>query len=444
MGASPRRSGRLAATVTVAALALAPALMSQTATSATTTATKFTAAADAYVDKGHPGANYGGKTALRTDSSPGQRTFLRFNVSGLVDPVVRATLRLYAEAADTTGFDVRSAGGGWKESTVSWNTAPSMGLVVGSSGGMASGSWSSVDVTGLVTGNGAVNLAVTSSSSNSTSYSSREGTRPPQLVVETEPPTTTTTAAPTTTTTARPTTTTTLAPTTTTTLAPTTTTTIPPTTTTTMAPTTTTTMAPTTTTTTVASGCRSNPPMNARQAMDNLLGYLWGDGHFSGGAVNFHAHSQCVANRFALDLNILGISADVTVDSSGDLHYHLQAVAPYAQPWDNGLPPEMGSSATLDDLSFFLAAVLETEGTGAGKVLDDHSWGRTQGIVTTYSRFGVVVVPDKGAPTCGCSTDPTYWNTYVDPGASTSVYNGYIDIIRSWPYSSMGRVPDYR
>jgi hypothetical protein len=435
MGGSPRLSGRLAATLTVAVLALAPALVSGTATSATTTATKFTAAADAYVDKSHPGANYGSNTVLRTDASPVQRSFLRFNVSGLADPIVRATLRLYAEDANATGFDVRSTGGGWKESTVTWNTAPSTGSVVGSSGAVAAGSWFSVDVTALVPGTGTVNLAVTSSSSSGTRYSSREGTRPPQLVVETEPATTTTTAAPTTTTTAAPTTTTTVAPTTTTTGAPTTTTTSAPTTTTTSAP---------TTTTTVASGCRANPPMNGRQAMDNLLGYLWGDGHFSGSEVNFHAHNQCVADRFALDLNILGIKASVTVDSSGDLHYHLQAVAPYAQPWDNGVPPEMGSSATLNDLSFFLAGELETEGSGAGKVLDDHSWGRTQGIVTTFGRFGIVVVPDKGAPTCGCSTDPVYWNTYVDPNATTSVYNGYIDIIRSWPYSNMARVPDYR
>ncbi|MGH3118889.1 MAG: hypothetical protein ACRDQ2_17600, partial [Gaiellales bacterium] len=258
------------------------------------------------------------------------------------------------------------------------------------------------DVTSLVPGSGAVNLVVTSSNSAETEYASREsGGNAPRLLVETLSETTTTTAPPST----------------------------------------------TTTTTTGGSsqvtGCR--PTLTARQARYNLLGYLWSDGNFQNGRWGYLANSTCVADRFGIALKAAGVNANVSITLTGKTHFSLDPVPPFDHYWSNGVPEDTAAGvATGDDLSFFLAATIEGEGSTTGKVLDDPSWGRTAGVVDLFSRMGVVVRPDKPAPTCSCSSDPSYWNTFVDPMASTATYNGYITIIRSWPYAVYGRVPQPR
>jgi hypothetical protein len=54
---------------------------------------------------------------------------------------------------------------------------------VGTIGATTAGTWIEVDVTAAVTGDGVVALRLTTPSTNSVVYSSRESTRPPQLVV---------------------------------------------------------------------------------------------------------------------------------------------------------------------------------------------------------------------------------------------------------------------
>jgi hypothetical protein len=92
----------------------------------------------------------------------------------------------------------------------------------------------------------------------------------------------------------------------------------------------------------------------------------------------------------------------------------------------------------------FLSGVLEGEGSGAGKVVDDPHWGHIAAIVDLYKRVGIVVKPDHPAPKCGCATATGFWNVSVDPAASRTIYNGYIAIIRSWPFADWGRVPTTR
>jgi hypothetical protein len=148
----------------------------------------FTPAADSYVNAGSPTTNYGTATTLRADASPDLHGYLRFNVQGLTTSVSRATLRIFANSAATLGHEIRGVSdNNWSESTLTYFNAPIVGNVVGSSGPITAGTWTSVDVTPLITGNGTFNFALTTTSGTAISFASREaGANAPQLIVETQ------------------------------------------------------------------------------------------------------------------------------------------------------------------------------------------------------------------------------------------------------------------
>jgi hypothetical protein len=181
------------------------------------------------------------------------------------------------------------------------------------------------------------------------------------------------------------------------------------------------------------------PKITPRQATYNVLGYLFGDGHWSSRGYSYHARTACKAARIRSNLKILGFRY-----TEADNRFHLPNVAPFNHNQNLGAAPELKVGvANADDIGFFLAGILEGEGSGSGEVFDDPNWGRTAAIVGLYKRAGVIVKPDHPAPKCNCATGPGYWNTRVDPTASRSVYNGYISIIRSWRFADMKRVPNY-
>ena len=129
---------------------------------------------------------------MRVDASPTVRTYLRFNVQGLTAPAAKATLRLYAIDGSNTGFEVRTVSdNAWGERTINYSNAPPFSSSpTGSSGTFAASRWTSVDVTSAVTGNGTYSFALLTSSATRIRFSSRQGERPPRLVVETAPDTT--------------------------------------------------------------------------------------------------------------------------------------------------------------------------------------------------------------------------------------------------------------
>lgn len=408
MEARPSRNvtigGRLRAALLTAFVAVLPVYLSAASARSASTVSKFTPVADAFVDKSQPKANFGTKAALKTDSSPVVRSYLRFTVANVAGEVSRATLRILPKVSNANGVRVETAGGAWGEKTVTWASAPAPGTAVASSGALTAGTWASIDVSSLVGGNGTVNLAVVAPAGGAVSYPSREAaSNRPQLVVETAPSTTTTTAPPSTTTT---------------------------------------TAAPPTTTTTAPSGGKlptgCGAALSVRMATANVLGYLFGDGHWGTNSYNYVARDSCKETRMKTDLQTIGVHYTL---SSG--HFSIDAVYPFDQPQDSAASPWM-STASSDEVKAFLAGLLEGEGSGSGKVFDDPGWGRTSAVVALYKRLNVVAVPDHPAPSCGCETDGTYWNTYVDPSAPLAVYNGYIDIIHTFPFAETGRVPNYR
>lgn len=153
----------------------------------------FNPVADSYVNQSSPTTNYGTSTQLRVDGSPLVRSYLRFDVRDLRGRITRATLRVYANTALSTGYDVRAVTDNtWGETTINYNNAPTFGNAVGASRSVAAGSWANIDVTSLITGNGSYSFALTTTSSTALSLVSGEASaNGPHLIVESQIPTAT-------------------------------------------------------------------------------------------------------------------------------------------------------------------------------------------------------------------------------------------------------------
>jgi parallel beta-helix repeat protein len=138
--------------------------------------------ADSYVDASHPTSNFGRATSVRVDASPVLSAYLRFSVTG-VGPTSTARLRVFAESANSIGFQVRPvANTAWGETTINAQNAPPVGAVIASSGPVKAATWYSIDVSSVVTSDGVYSFALTTTSSTATRFTSREGANPPQLI----------------------------------------------------------------------------------------------------------------------------------------------------------------------------------------------------------------------------------------------------------------------
>jgi hypothetical protein len=146
----------------------------------------FLPVADSYVNAGSPATNYGTSTSLRADASPDVHSYLRFTVQGLSSPVTRATLRIFANSASSSGVTANAVSDNtWTEATLNYNNAPAVGAALGSSGAFGTGVWINIDVTAYITGNGTYNLALTTAGSTALSLASREtGANSPQLIIQ--------------------------------------------------------------------------------------------------------------------------------------------------------------------------------------------------------------------------------------------------------------------
>jgi len=148
----------------------------------------FTPQDDAKVSAEQPTSNFGAISDLRVRSPLRDwNSFLQFVVAGISKPVVSAKLRLFCTDESPNGGTLFQTPTGWAEETVTWNTKPTLGAVVAQTGVVTAGAWVEVDVTSLVTGNGTYSFGLSSNSSNSAFYSSKEGANAPQLVIQTAP-----------------------------------------------------------------------------------------------------------------------------------------------------------------------------------------------------------------------------------------------------------------
>jgi chitodextrinase len=147
----------------------------------------FEPVADAYVAGDFATTNFGTSAVLKADATPALQSYLRFNVGDVNGTVTKAILRLYTTSSSAAGYQVRRVNSqGWEEGSVSYAGAPSVGSVIGSSGNFAMGNWTNVNVTSFVTGNGVYDFALTTTSTATLNFNSREaGSNQPQLVIET-------------------------------------------------------------------------------------------------------------------------------------------------------------------------------------------------------------------------------------------------------------------
>lgn len=148
--------------------------------------TPLGAVADTYVKASSPTSRYGSATLIRTDGDPVTNGYLKFTVAEQTGDVLRARLRVWVEAGSSTGFVVRPvADSTWSETSTSWTNAPAIdSTAIAATGRTTSGTWVTLDITPLITGNGTFTAGLTSSGASSSSYGSRESGNPPQLLLD--------------------------------------------------------------------------------------------------------------------------------------------------------------------------------------------------------------------------------------------------------------------
>jgi chitodextrinase len=146
----------------------------------------FTVGADVYVNSSYPTTNYGSATVWRVDASPDLHAYLRFTVQGLAGYSIQsAYLKVYANTSSNLGISALTvADNSWGENTVTYNTAPSLGSLINSSGAITSGSWVTIDVSSYVTGEATYSFAITTPGSSTLSFAAKEsGSNAAQLIV---------------------------------------------------------------------------------------------------------------------------------------------------------------------------------------------------------------------------------------------------------------------
>ncbi len=151
----------------------------------------LTPVADAHILVGST-SNFGGSTELRVKADASiYRAYLKFQVSG-VDVVQAAHLRLFVTDATSVAGTVHSVSNNyegtstaWQESGLNGSNAPSITApALASLGSTSTGTWIEFDVSAAIAGNGTYSLALQSQAMDSGYYSSKEGTNPPQLVLD--------------------------------------------------------------------------------------------------------------------------------------------------------------------------------------------------------------------------------------------------------------------
>jgi hypothetical protein len=138
--------------------------------------------------------NFGTSATLQSGGSPasGQISFIRFTVKGTRDTIEDVKLRLFCTAKGTTnGPAVYLADNNWTESGpggITWNHQPEiLSSAIDNKGIIGAGTWVEYDVGSMVTGDGTYTFALIGDSADGVSFSSREGSAPPQLVLTLSP-----------------------------------------------------------------------------------------------------------------------------------------------------------------------------------------------------------------------------------------------------------------
>ncbi len=146
-------------------------------------------AEDSYVQADVPTTNFGTATVLKTVTTPDSRAYLKFTVAGLAGAVTKATFRVYTQTSSGSGYELHAvADNTWTQAGLTYDTRPAVGATIATAANFSANTWTSVNVTSYVTGNGTFSFEMNATSSSLKQYSSKEGANPAQLVLEVAAP----------------------------------------------------------------------------------------------------------------------------------------------------------------------------------------------------------------------------------------------------------------
>jgi hypothetical protein len=152
-------------------------------------ATTLIPTADATVDQAAPSRTYGSSRSLlvdgRHDGDDDYWTYLRFDLGASSAPITKATLRLYVTDSSSDRPTVVRTSGSWTESGITWQNRPAAsGTAVRTTDRPREGSWLEYDVRAVLPVSGQVDLVIRPTGGDGVDFSSRTGSRPPQLRIE--------------------------------------------------------------------------------------------------------------------------------------------------------------------------------------------------------------------------------------------------------------------
>ena len=161
-------------------------LSNQAATGQTTVT--LTPTADSYVESDVPSTNFGSAAVLKNNTSPDTRAYLKFDLTGIVGTVTKATFRAFTQTSSGSGYELHSvADNSWVEPGLTYTNRPAVGATLGAAVNFTANTWTSVDASSYVKGAGTYSFEMNGTSVNLKQYSSREGANPPQLVIQYTP-----------------------------------------------------------------------------------------------------------------------------------------------------------------------------------------------------------------------------------------------------------------
>lgn len=147
--------------------------------------------ADTYVDKNNATRNYGTANALGVDGSPVKISYLKFDLApykGMT--LTKATLNLHVkdvtDAGSTGTQNIKTTNSSWSETSINYNTRPTLGTGIGSFVKPVRNTWIKADITNSVKSSLGTNysIAIDSTSSDGLDLDSRESTSKPYITLE--------------------------------------------------------------------------------------------------------------------------------------------------------------------------------------------------------------------------------------------------------------------
>ncbi len=149
---------------------------------------------DSFVRAAKASNNYGSDDELRirNPSSGGVNAYLKFNIANLSGTVQNAIIRLKVMDASNDGGAIYSVSNNyegsndpWDETGLNFNNAPVItGSSLSSVGAISVGETVEFDVTTAISGEGIFSFAIKNNSTDIAKYSSKEGTDIPELIIE--------------------------------------------------------------------------------------------------------------------------------------------------------------------------------------------------------------------------------------------------------------------